>query len=172
MVKYLLPLLLVLSGCGSSGSVTCLDGLQLIDGFCAKVVEVPGPTQTLPPEPSILNKWVETAASPVLQSPDFTSMALNTTGSGDATLGCTGSYGNNIVVNTMTSGQARIQGNSTDGFIQFGNTKYVGMDFTTIAGLNCKNASKEMYRYTIRSQILTLCLTNLSYPYCSTYIVL
>lgn len=129
----------------------------------------PSACPATPTEPSILSKWVETAAPAVISQPDFSSLSLNTTGDADATLGCTGSYGNNIVVNTLTSGQIRVQGTATEGIVQFGNVKYFGMDYTTTAGLNCKNASKEMYAYTIRNQQLTLCLTNLSYPYCSTY---
>lgn len=171
-MKKLIPLLaLTMTGCGTDVYFTCMDGFEKIDGYCQKPQPAPSPvpSPTIIPEPSIINKWAEIAPSAVISSPDFSNLVLNTTGDGNAVMGCTGSYGNNISVNTLTSGQMRLQGGTTEGILQFGNVKYFGMDYTTINGRNCKNVSKEMYSYTIRNQVLKLCLTNLAYPYCSTY---
>lgn len=168
MVKYLAVLTLLLAGCGDNTfHVSCDDGRRWDNGQCVDPNTNLGPSD----EPSILSKWTATAASPIWTNPNLSSLALNTTSDADALLGCTGSYGNNVVVNTMTSGQMRVQGSAIGGLIQFGNVKYYGMDYTTESGLNCKNISKEGYTYSIRNRVLTLCLVNLSYPYCSTYTV-
>lgn len=167
-ISLVLLALIALAGCGDNTfHVSCDDGRRWDNGECVD----PNTNYSPSDEPSILNKWTTTATSPIWKNPNLTSLALNTTSDADALLGCTGSYGNNVVVNTMTSGQMRVQGSAIGGLIQFGNVKYYGMDYTTESGSNCKNISKEGYIYSIRNGTLTLCLANLAYPYCTSYTV-
>jgi hypothetical protein len=74
--------------------------------------------------------------------------------------------GNIGSVNGVASGSVRTTGTPYKGTIQFGNVAYVGATDS-----RCHDISKEAYSYeTDGGQIVTICIVNANYPYCTQYL--
>lgn len=96
---------------------------------------------------------------------DFSALKLNATQPSNDLFNCDGSMGNSGSVNGVASGSVRTTGTPYKGTIQFGNVAYVGATDS-----RCHDISKEAYSYeTDGGQIVTICIVNANYPYCTQY---
>jgi hypothetical protein len=135
-----LPILL-LAGCGSSDHV--MPPVQINTSFRAIT------------QPAVLGDNI-----------DFSALKLNATQPSNDLLNCDGSMGNIGSVNGVASGSVRTTGTPYKGTIQFGNVAYVGATDS-----RCHDISKEAYSYeTDGGQIVTICIVNANYPYCTQYL--
>lgn len=115
------------------------------------------------PDASIFSKWETLDNQPLHGVPsfDFSPARLGTQISHGL---CNGSYGNSGLVNGVDKGMVLFTGTEQDGIIQVGHTAYVGA-----ANTLCRQLSKESYEYSIRGNIMRLCMVN--YPFCADYIL-
>lgn len=139
--------------------------LLLLAGCAKETIGVPVATQNpQSADSSVLNKFEPTSSPVIFNGVDFSKLTLNATQAASLTLDCNGAYGNSGSVNGVAEGKVRIQGTAQKGTIQFGHLAY-----QNASNSQCKASSKESYTYEVSGDSLTLCLSNPSYPYCTSY---
>lgn len=125
------------------------------------------PAQPVPVVPVILEpeepidtstikaQFINTKASDVFPTLDFTKLELEQTQPSSNLLVCEGKLGNSGEVNGVGENQVRVTGTAREGTIQFGHLAYVDS-----GKKGCRAASKESYTYEVEEGTLRLCNVN------------
>lgn len=122
----------------------------------------PKPSNTLSkisvaPTSTIIGVWKNS-----LQEIDFSQVVLNQEVAADKVLVCNGGYALTTVVGGVQPGGIKINGDGTQGTLQFGQLKYVGA-----SDGRCIDYSREAMTYVVAGDVLTLCY--LSYSHCENF---